>query len=239
VTGDNLTNDITPTFTGTAEASSTVTLFDGATPVGSGTATGGSYSITTSTLSSGTHTITATATDAAGNVSAASAGVTVTIDTTKPVPVDVALANGGVAQQIDTGDTVTITYSEQLNATSLCSAWTNSGTQSLNNVTVLLTDNGGTDGLTVSASPSCTFNLGTIVPGDYAKKNNASFTSSTIAWNPAAKTLTITMGTMVLNNIKTAVIAVAPTYTPVTALTDLAGNTMLATIFTDPAATGF
>src|SRR5439155_24253862 len=48
---DNITNDTTPTFTGTAEAGSTVEIFDGATQVGNGTATGGNYSITTSALS--------------------------------------------------------------------------------------------------------------------------------------------------------------------------------------------
>ena len=81
---DNLTNVTTPTFTGTAEAGSTVTVFDGVTQVGSGIATGGSYSITTSTLSNGARSITAKATDAAGNVSSASSALTVTIDTTAP-----------------------------------------------------------------------------------------------------------------------------------------------------------
>ncbi len=82
---DNLTSATTPTFTGTAEAASTVTIFDGATQVGSGTATGGNYSIVTSTLSSGAHSITAKATDAAGNTSSASSSLTVTVDTSAPV----------------------------------------------------------------------------------------------------------------------------------------------------------
>src|SRR5581483_3787636 len=100
--GDNLTNATTPTFIGTAEAGATIKLFDGVTQVGSGTATGGNYSIATSALSQAAHTITATATDPAGNVSSSSGGVTVTIDATAPTPVDVTLANGGVAQKIDT-----------------------------------------------------------------------------------------------------------------------------------------
>src|SRR5262249_50869708 len=69
---DNVTNDTTPTFTGTAEAGATVTVFDGSTAVGSGVATGGSYSITTSALAAGAHSITAKATDVAGNASTAS-----------------------------------------------------------------------------------------------------------------------------------------------------------------------
>jgi len=94
---DDLTNDTTPTFTGTAEPGSTVTLYDtdGTTVVGTGTATGGSYSITTTPLSAGSHTITAKATDAAGNTGVASGGLTVTIDTTSPAVSSVGVpANG-------------------------------------------------------------------------------------------------------------------------------------------------
>src|SRR5205807_1683114 len=132
VSGDDITNVTTPTFTGTAEAASTVKIYDGATQVGSGTAAGGSYSIATSALSSGAHTITATATDAAGNVSASSGSVTVTIDTTVPTVTAAKLANGGpLSGKADSGDTATFTFSEQLNATTLCSTWTNSGTQTL------------------------------------------------------------------------------------------------------------
>ncbi|WP_295793684.1 cadherin-like beta sandwich domain-containing protein [Mucilaginibacter sp.] len=84
--GDNITNVTTPTFTGTAEPESTVTLYDtdGTTSLGSATATGGNWSITSSALSQGNHTITAKATDAAGNTSGASGGLAVTINTTLP-----------------------------------------------------------------------------------------------------------------------------------------------------------
>ena len=81
---DNVTTDTTPTFTGTAETGSLVRLFDGATQIGSGIATGGTWSITVSTLSDGPHSFTATATDAAGNTSAASGALGVTIDATVP-----------------------------------------------------------------------------------------------------------------------------------------------------------
>ena len=82
---DNVTNVTTPTFTGTAEAGSTVTLFDGATAVGTALATAsGSWSITTAALASGGQNFAAEATDVAGNVSAMSGAVPVTIDTTTP-----------------------------------------------------------------------------------------------------------------------------------------------------------
>ena len=85
---DNLTNDTTPTFTGTAETGNTVKIYIDGTEKGSGTATGGSYSITTSTLASGTHSVTAKATDAAGTPSAESSPLSVTIDTAAPTTPD-------------------------------------------------------------------------------------------------------------------------------------------------------
>ena len=84
---DNLTSLTTPTFSGSAEAGATVTLFDtnGTTVLGTATADGsGNWSITSATLASGAHTVTAKQTDLAGNASGASAGLAVTIDTTIP-----------------------------------------------------------------------------------------------------------------------------------------------------------
>ena len=49
-----------------------------------------------------------------------------TFTPTQPAPTDVALANGGTAQKADSGDTATITFNEQLNAVTICSAWINS-----------------------------------------------------------------------------------------------------------------
>ena len=74
--GDGITNDNTLTLTGTAEANSTVKVYDGATLLGTATANGsGAWSYTTAALSNGAHSLTATATDAAGNTSAASSAL--------------------------------------------------------------------------------------------------------------------------------------------------------------------
>jgi len=81
---DNITNDSTPTFIGTAEAGSTVTIFANGVAVGSGVATGGTYIITTSTLSNGSKSITARSTDISGNQSSLSGSLSVTIDTVAP-----------------------------------------------------------------------------------------------------------------------------------------------------------
>ncbi|MCA1248527.1 Ig-like domain-containing protein, partial [Massilia sp. MS-15] len=83
---DNITNSQFPSFSGTAEAGSLVTLFSGNTVIGSATATGGVWSITASTLPAGSHTISASATDAAGNTSLRSTSLAVTIDTSVGAP---------------------------------------------------------------------------------------------------------------------------------------------------------
>ncbi|MCB0322790.1 MAG: hypothetical protein KDD69_04420 [Bdellovibrionales bacterium] len=84
---DRITNDSTPTFTGTSEPGSTVALtssLDGS--LGIVTATAGTYSFTTPELSAGTHAITAIATDSDGNDGPSSAAVSVTIDLSVAAP---------------------------------------------------------------------------------------------------------------------------------------------------------
>src|SRR5258706_2789725 len=87
--GDGITNFVQVKIDGAAADGSTVTLYDtdGTTVLGTGPAdaTSGAFSITTSTLSNGTHNITAKATDGTGNTSAASAAYAVTVDTAAPL----------------------------------------------------------------------------------------------------------------------------------------------------------
>ncbi len=84
---DGITRFNTPVIQGTAEAGATVCLFDAAsagTLLGSATATGGTWSITTSVLADGARTIYAEAVDAVGNVSTRSGPLNLTIDTVAP-----------------------------------------------------------------------------------------------------------------------------------------------------------
>jgi hypothetical protein len=124
---DGITNITTPTFTGTAEAGSTVTLRAGATVVGSVTAgVDGSWSITSSALLDGTFTFTATAT-AFGGTGPASGALSVTIDTVAPtfavaydreVTQDFALAfeSASVASKLALGE-ATVTLESNLAGT--------------------------------------------------------------------------------------------------------------------------
>lgn len=84
---DNETNDTTPDFTGTAEDGSTVTLYrSGSIAIGTDTASGGTWTITSSALGNGAHSITAVAVDAAGNSSPPSGALSITIDTSVSAP---------------------------------------------------------------------------------------------------------------------------------------------------------
>jgi hypothetical protein len=83
---DNRTNDTTPTLSGTAEAGSTVVLFDGATNVGTTVADqAGNWTITSTTLSQATHLLTVKASNAIGT-SPPSLALSVIIDTTGTAP---------------------------------------------------------------------------------------------------------------------------------------------------------
>jgi VCBS repeat-containing protein len=103
--GDNLTSDTTPTLTGTAEAGTTVEIFDGQTSLGTVSVDGaGNWSFTTGTLAEGAHTLTARATDEAGNGGAVSAPLNLGIDTTAPaVSIATPIAGDGLVNAAEDG----------------------------------------------------------------------------------------------------------------------------------------
>ncbi|MBR1207472.1 MULTISPECIES: Ig-like domain-containing protein [unclassified Bradyrhizobium] len=110
--GDGITNQNHVTLNGTAEASSTVQIFDGTTQIGTVVADKtGSWSFATATLSDGNHAFTAKAMDVAGNVSSASTSLTVTIDTTapaQPVVASFALAQSAISGTAEAGATIAL-----------------------------------------------------------------------------------------------------------------------------------
>ncbi len=121
VVGDHITNDNTLTLTGTAEANSTVKVYDGATLLGSVTANGtGAWTYTTAALANGAHSLTATATDVAGNTGVASSALAVTIDTIAPVVSTItsfSTDSGVVGDHITNDNTLTLTGTAEANAT--------------------------------------------------------------------------------------------------------------------------
>ncbi|TWA58820.1 Ig-like protein group 3, partial [Azospirillum brasilense] len=90
---DTLTNVTAPVITGTVAEAGVVVLYEGATALGTVTASAaGAWSMTAASLGDGAHTLTATVTDAAGNTSTASTALTVTIDTSASSPTSLALS---------------------------------------------------------------------------------------------------------------------------------------------------
>ncbi len=121
VLGDRITNDNTLTLSGTAEANSTVKLYDGTTLLGNALANGaGAWSYTTATLANGSHSFKATATDAAGNTSAASTALSAAIDTVAPVTptiVSFSTDSGVVGDHITNDNTLTLSGTAEANST--------------------------------------------------------------------------------------------------------------------------
>jgi VCBS repeat-containing protein len=120
--GDRLTNDSTPTLTGTAEAGATVTILRNGISIGTAlAAANGSWSFTTAVLADGLHNFTATARDAAGNNGPASTALTLTIDTGAPAAPALALAaasdSGAAGDRLTNDNTPTLTGTAEAGAT--------------------------------------------------------------------------------------------------------------------------
>ena len=216
----------------------TLTLNEGSVNTASG-----SFTVALSTNANGIR-------DLAGNQS--TFGATGVADKAAPIPTNVVLTNVSTAGQARSQDTITVTYSETMDATSFCSTWSNSGTQTItggNVVDVLITDNGSADVLTVAdVASNCggatNFKFGSVnLAANYVNANTTfSGTSSNqakLTWDPAAKTLTITLGAG--TGSQTGVAVSTPIYTPNAGLKDLAspGNTMAASPFSAPATSRF
>ncbi|MEX3021782.1 BapA/Bap/LapF family large adhesin [Kluyvera sp. STS39-E] len=158
---NGFTNDTTPTFSGTAEKGSTVTVYDGVKVLGTVTAsaTDGSWSFTPTTpLGEGAHTITATATDAAGNEGLASPTLNLTVDTIAPAVANFVVNDnepGGKTGNLVSGD-VSNDRTPTLNGTA-----DNGGTVTIYNGTDLL----GT--VPVSDTGVWTFTPGSLSDGTY------------------------------------------------------------------------
>ncbi|MFJ4209167.1 hypothetical protein ACIPY2_11995 [Paenarthrobacter sp. NPDC089675] len=238
---------------GTAEANSTVVLT--VTDVGAAhTVTqtrtansSGAWSATTlnlSTFNAGIITYSARATDAAGNTGPA--GTTTSVkDTTAPTVTGVQLVNGGATPgKVEQGDKVVVTFSEALDASKICSTWTDDTVKQRlggdNQVTVSISNS---DNLTVS-STGCTLRFGTVALGGNYASGSMSFkgtsaNASVLEWDPAAKTITITLGTQSGNSNSTPQSAASAKFTPSSGHSDIAGNALATSQVTDPTASRF
>ncbi|CAK0767401.1 hypothetical protein WCLP8_4060001 [uncultured Gammaproteobacteria bacterium] len=177
---DRVTNVTTPVISGTADAYSTVKIYEGTTLLGAATATsGGTWQFTVPALNNGTHVLTATATDLAGNVSAISTGVAVVIDTVAPAapatPTLISRSNGQgetnvvpttIGGSAEAGSTIKLYDGAVLVATATADAagsWAASPTlaDGSHSLTVTATDLAGNTG---AASNSLAVTIDTVAP---------------------------------------------------------------------------
>jgi hypothetical protein len=172
-------------------------------------------------LSAGSHSFAVRAKDGNGIYSTSTA-TTWTIDTTAPTATDVQSANvsGGTVGKMETGDTLTYSFSEAVSPGSVVSGWTGSA----RTVTVTVTKNSGAtdDTLTISdgtTGPQVTA-LGTVNLGQKGFVNNTATSTATmvLSGTQIVVTFTQTIG-------KTVTTAGDMQWTPGT-LTDLAGNSL-------------
>jgi len=180
-------------------------------------------------LAAGAKAYSITSTDNAAN-SQTQSGYSVTVDNTAPAATDVQAANGGATVgKPEAGDTITLTFSEQIDPESVLAGWTGSAT----NVVVRIVNQGGGDRLTIrNAANTAALPLGTVnltgtnyvtVDRDFG----ATGTASSMVQSGAS--ITITLGTP-SGATGTQAGTGAMSWTPVATPTDRAGNACSTTV---------
>ena len=177
------TNDPRPTLSGAAGTAAgdngtvTAAIYAGATATGTAQQTltpsvaAGAWTAQPTALADGTYTAQATQDDGAGNTGRSTAH-TFTVDTVAPKATTISAANGsGTAGRLDTGDTLTFTYSEPIDAASVLAGFTGAAKA----VQVRFFNTASRDELTVlDASGAATVKLdtGTTTTGGVSTKAN-------------------------------------------------------------------
>ena len=209
ITSDVIVNTNEVALTGTAEANSTVQVYDGATLLGSATTNGsGAWSYTTAALANGSHSFTATATDAAGNTGAASSVAAITVNSQTPTLTSFSPDTGVV------GDGIT-------NATVLTLAGTATASSTVNvydGATLLGT-------AAVNSSGAWSFTTGTLASGSHSFTATDTVSGTTSA---ASSALNVTVDTTAPSETISSTIGTATGLTPTIASGGLTKDNTLA-----------
>jgi Bacterial Ig-like domain len=195
------------------------------------------WSTSVTTLGQGTYTAQATQTDSAGNT-ATSTAHTFTIDSIAPTRVSIAAANGGAGTSghLDSGDTITFTYSEPMLASSILSGWSGASAASVK----VRFFSGTTDAFTVLDSASAAnvkLDAGTTAGGGVSLGSGANFVTSTVTFGATLtqsaddKSFVITLGSPDIASrvVSTRTGTANMTWTPKAGSADLAGNALAST----------
>ncbi len=245
-----LTNNNTPTYTGTGEAGATIRVLQGSTEICTAVVSaGGTWSCTASTRPDGALSVTARATDPAGNTGGASPTRTITIDTTPPAaPVVTSPAQGA---QVSPNPTISGTAEAQATVVvlqggnQLCSTtanaqgqWSCATTLGIGNHTVSArqTDRAGNQGPTsggrdfsIANVPSVTLN-----PPPPINAANASSYPVSGSCTAAVPTVTVQVGTLTTSATCTG----ANTFSTTVNASSLADSTQVTVVASQTNATG-
>jgi len=135
-----------------------------------------------------------------GSPSAESSAVTMAV---APTVTAIALVDAGTAGEVEAGDQIVLTFSEVLDAQSICSGFSSSATglQTATGMTFTFTSTAGNvaNQITVTTAGTCGTNgFGSLRAGGTGpnRYTNSSLTvaDSTLVWNPTSRTITVTFG---------------------------------------------
>jgi len=233
-TDDAAVSSVRATLTNVTGSSTAVTL-----TAGSYTAGGVSYGYrsaqltASSSLTAGAKSFTVTATDAASLTDTLTGSVTA--DITAPAASTVTTTNrtGGTSGRAEQGDSATVTFSEAIEADAIVDGWDGSA----RNVQAAIVDGGGSANEVLRVYDTGTFDVARYVPlgtfelgrADFLSGSYSVFGLSSASGTPSTmtlsgRTLTIVLGSLDSGSVPGASGNGSERYTPVTTLTDLAGN---------------
>ncbi len=189
----------------------------------------------TTGVADGTYSLRAVLLDGSGKTTVSTVSTGHVVDNTPLRAVDVQTTGAATLGRLSSGDVMTLTYSEQVNLSSISSGWNGSALA----VAVRLRDaallgQGASDTVDVlsSAGSSTVVPLGSVrLNQDYVNANattvaNATMTATTVTVNGAPATqITLTVGSVVSGSasLRTVTLASTMQWTPSTSVTDLAG----------------
>jgi Big-like domain-containing protein len=238
---NSATNDTTPTLSGAADNATgdsttvTVKIYSGATATGTALqtktanrGTGTTWSTTASTLAQGTYTAVATQTDTSGNTGTSSAN-TFKVDTTAPTASSISANNttGGTAGKIESGDTLTYTYSEAIDPATVLTGWSGASTA----VHIKFTSSGNDTITVLTTADATSIKLGSVATNaDYVTATTTF--NATMALSADGTSVVVTLSTP--SNVSS---SASPgrnmSWTPNTSVKDLAGNAVSATAYNE------
>jgi hypothetical protein len=146
--------------------------------------------------------------------------ITITVDNVAPTAVDIQALNGGTANTMDAGDTLTFTYSEPILPSSLLSGWDGTATA----VTVRVTNAGANDTLEIYNAPNTTKVNLTAAPMALSRDVVSTNSTFSATMRRSGNAIVVTLGALTSGAVKNGVKKGAMTWTPSAAATDLAGN---------------